>query len=124
MPGHPERRAAPSAGSTDAQSLFAQQEAAAEAPAEAPERDAADAVAEPAEEPDLEAPLLVADAAADDDEKAVQPALPVDRSLLGLGLYALSGFFLSTMLMLSKKLSALPPLVVKLRGRRLRWCSD
>lgn len=74
--------------------------------AEPSAEDLGSAVEESAEEPDLEAPLLVT--AADSDEKAVQPALPVDRSLLGLGLYALSGCFLSTMLMLSKKLSALP----------------
>ena len=74
--------------------------------AEPSAEDLGSAVEESAEEPDLEAPLLVT--AADSDEKAVQPALRVDRSLLGLGLYALSGCFLSTMLMLSKKLSAPP----------------
>ena len=62
------------------------------------------------EQPDVEAPLLVAGEGADSDEKQALPATPVDRSLLGLGLYALSGCFLSTMLVLTKKLSALPTL--------------
>ena len=72
------------------------------------------------EQPDLEAPLLAAGQGADSNEKQALPAPPVDRSLLGLGLYALSGCFLSTMLVLSKKLSALPTLAwfgVPRRGR-------
>ncbi|KAK9826110.1 hypothetical protein WJX81_004310 [Elliptochloris bilobata] len=65
------------------------------------------AAGEAEEAPDLEAPLLVASEGARSDEKPALPAPPVDRSLLGLGLYALSGCFLSTMLMLSKKLNQL-----------------
>jgi len=101
----------------------AQEETATEAPVEAPGAEAADALAEPVDEaPDLEAPLLVSAGGADDDEKAVQPAPAADRSLLGLALYALSGFFLSTMLMLSKKLSArLPPGVLS-EVREARGC--
>ena len=72
------------------------------------------------EQADLEAPLLVTGEGEDSDEKQALPAPPVDRSLLGLGLYALSGCFLSTMLVLTKKLSALPSLTffgVPRRGR-------
>ncbi len=101
----------------------AQEETATEAPVEAPGAEAADALAEPVDEaPDLEAPLLVSAGAADDDEKAVQPAPAADRSLLGLALYALSGFFLSTMLMLSKKLSAQPPRGLLCEVREARGC--
>ena len=91
----------------------------AETPGEAPGDEGAEREAED-EQPDLEAPLLVAGEGEDSDEKQALPAPPVDRSLLGLGLYALSGCFLSTMLVLTKKLSALPTLAwfdVPSRGR-------
>lgn len=81
----------------------------AETPGEAPGDEGATGEAED-EQPDLEAPLLVAGEGEDSDEKQALPAPTVDRSLLGLGLYALSGCFLSTMLVLTKKLSALPTL--------------
>lgn len=80
-------------------------------PGEAPGDEGAAGEAED-EQPDLEAPLLVAGEGEDSDEKQALPAPPVDRSLLGLGLYALSGCFLSTMLVLTKKLSALPTLAL------------
>ena len=76
------------------------------------------------EQPDVEAPLLVAGEGVDSNEKQALPALPVDRSLLGLGLYALSGCFLSTMLVLTKKLSALPvPGLVWSATPRASWQS-
>ena len=81
----------------------------AETPGEAPGDEGSAGEAQD-EQPDLEAPLLVAGEGDNSDEKQALPAPPVDRSLLGLGLYALSGCFLSTMLVLTKKLSALPTL--------------